>query len=46
MRNYLEYQPSKAERDSANKAAAERMRNMRARKSDYPHWLRPELPVT
>ena len=32
VRNYLEYQPSKAERDSANKAAAERMRNMRARR--------------
>ncbi len=32
VRNYLEYQPSKAERDSANKAAAERMRTMRARR--------------
>ena len=32
VHNYLEYQPSKAERDSANRAAAERMRNMRARR--------------
>jgi hypothetical protein len=36
VRNYLEYQPSKAERDSANKAAAERMRNMRARRYQKP----------
>lgn len=36
VRNYLEYQPSKAERDSANKAAAERMRNMRARRYQSP----------
>jgi len=36
VRNYLEYQPSKAERDSANKAAAERMRNMRARRYHSP----------
>lgn len=36
VRNYLEYQPSKAERDNANKAAAERMRSMRARRYHKP----------
>lgn len=36
VRNYLEYQPSKAERDNANKAAAERMRSMRARRYQKP----------
>lgn len=36
VRNYLEYQPSKAERDSANKSAAERMRAMRARRYQKP----------
>ena len=36
VRNYLEYQPSKAERDNANKAAAERMRTMRARRYQPP----------
>ena len=36
VRNYLEYQPSKAERDNANKAAAERMRSMRARRYQPP----------
>lgn len=36
VRNYLEYQPSKAERDSTNKAAAERMRAMRARRYPKP----------
>ena len=42
VRNYLEYQPSKAERDSANKAAAERMRNMRARR--YQRHEEPAKP--
>ena len=42
VRNYLEYQPSKAERDSANKAAAERMRAMRARR--YPKPSDPAKP--
>jgi len=32
VHDYLEYQPSQEERASANKAAAERMRNMRARR--------------
>jgi len=42
VRNYLEYQPSKAERDNANKAAAERMRNMRARRYQKPEPAKTE----
>lgn len=39
VHDYLEYQPSQAERASANKAAAERMRKMRAAK----HGVREPL---
>ena len=45
VRNYLEYQPSKAERDTANKAAAERMRTMRARRYQPPKGQEPGEPL-
>lgn len=45
VRNYLEYQPSKAERDNANKAAAERMRTMRARRYQPPKGQEPGEPL-
>ena len=51
VHDYLEYQPSQEERASANKAAAERMRKMRAAKHGVREPLQrnnagtsPELP--